>query len=250
MPNSPIHTELAAFQNEVIALLDSGDFFDIEGPYDPTEFYASIPKSAQTEYAKASQEKNSRVWGILKAFLIGGAITAGFMQVRRDYPKQEKQYLAKAEAQPKTYPKPKSAKDYADEYIAKHGGELIRNMNRSDQKKLVAYIWSNAQRNERPLARQIKNEPHIQSILDTGKHRTETIIRTERHRAINYGATAHAKDIGAKTKTRMEKQDTRTRPSHRALRGETVPIDSTYSNGEEFPGQHSVNCRGSQLFDF
>ena len=250
MPNSPIHTELAEFQDEVIALLDSADFFDIEGQFDPVEFYASIPKKAQTEYAKASQEKNSRIWDILKAALIGSAITAGFMQVKKDYPKQEKQYLTKAEAQPKKYPQPRTAKNIADEYMREHGGELIRNMNRTDQKKLVAYIWSNAQRNERPLTRQIKNEPHIQSILDTGKHRTETIIRTERHRAINYGATAHAKDIGAKTKTRMEKQDLRTRPSHRALRGETVPIDKPYSNGEMYPNQIDINCRGSQLFDF
>jgi SPP1 gp7 family putative phage head morphogenesis protein len=245
-----IHAELSGFQDEVIALLDSGDFFDIEGPYDPVEFYASIPKKAMEEYIAASEKKNSRVWGILTAFLIGGAITAGFMQVRKDYPKQEKQYLAKAEAQPKKYPQPRTAKDIADEYIAKHGGELIKNMNRSDQKKLVAYIWSNSQRNERPLTRQIKNEPHIQSILDTGKHRTATIIRQERQRAINYAATAHATDIGAKTRTRMEKQDTRTRPSHRALRGETVPIDKPYSNGEMYPNQIDINCRGSQLFDF
>ena len=250
MPNSPIHTELAEFQDEVIALLDSGDFFDIEGQYDPVEFYASIPKKAKEEYIAASEKKNSRVWGILKAFLIGGAITAGFMQVRKDYPKQEKQYFAKAEAQPKKYPKPKSAKDYADEYMREHGGELIKNMTRSDQKRLVGFIWANASRNERPLAREIKNQPHIQSILDTGKHRTATIIRTERHRAINYGATAHAKDIGAKTKTRSEKLDIRCRPTHRALRDITVLIDEPYPNGEMYPGQHSINCRGSQLFDF
>ncbi len=248
MPN--IHTELAEFQEEVIALLESGGFFDIEGEYRPVEVYASIPKRAKDEYAKASQEKNSRVWDILKAALIGGAIATGFMQVKKDYPQQEKQYLAKAEAQPKKYPKPKSAKDHADEYMREHGGELIRNMTRSDQKKLVGFIWANANRNERPLAREIKNQPHIQSILDTGKHRTATIIRTERHRAINYGATAHAKDIGAKTKTRMEKQDMRTRPSHRALRGEVRPIDEPYSNGEQYPGERDINCRGSQLFDF
>ena len=245
-----IHTELTAFQNEVIALLDSGDFFDIEGPYDPVEFYASIPKKAQTEYAKASQEKNSRVWGILKAALIGSAITAGFMQVRRDYPKQEKQYLAKAEAQPKKYPQPRTVKDIADEYIAKHGGELIKNMNRTDQKRLVAFIWSNHGKNERPLAREIKNQPHLQKILDTDKHRSETITRTERHRAINYGATMHATDIGAKTKTRTEKQDLRTRESHKAIRGEVRPISEPYSNGEQYTGEKDINCRGSQLFDF
>ena len=247
---SDLHAELSGFSDEVIAVLEAGGFWDLEGEYNPTEFYSQIPKSVKEEYIAASEEKNSRIWDILKAALVGGAVIAGVQSVRKQYPKQVAAYERKAEQQPEKYPAPKSAKDHADEYIAKHGGELIKNMSRSDQKKLVGFIWANASRNERPLAREIKNQPHIQSILDTGKHRTATIIRTERHRAINYGATAHARDCGAKTKTRQEKQDMRTRPTHRALRGEVRPIDEPYSNGEDYPGQHSVNCRGSQLFDF
>lgn len=248
--DSDIHNELAGFYDEVIAVLDSADFFNIEGEYNPTEVYASIPKRDIEAYKEASEKKNSRVWDILKAVLIGGAIAAGVGQIRKDYPKQVAAYETKSYIRPEKYPKPRTVKEIADEYMEKRGGELIKNMNRTDQKKLVAYIWSNAQRNERPLARQIKNEPHIQSILDTGKHRTETIVRQERQRAINYASTVHAKEIGAKTRTRMEKQDLRTRPSHKVLRGETVPIDKPYSNGEMYPNQIDINCRGSQLFDF
>lgn len=245
-----LHTELAGFQPEVAAFLEESGFFGLEGEYNPTEFYASIPKRVKEEYITASEKKNSRIWDLIKGVLAGGAVVAGVQSVRRKYPRQIAAYEKKSEQQPKKYPAPKSAKDHADEYIRLHGGEFIKNMNRTDQKRLVAFIWSNAEKNERPLSREIKNLPHMQKILDTGKHRTATIIRTERHRAINYGATAHAKDCGAKTKTRQEKQDMRTRQTHRALRGETQPIDEPYSNGEDYPGQHSINCRGSQLFDF
>lgn len=250
MIDSEIHAELAGFQEEVIAVLDAAGFFDLDGPYDPTEFYALIPKRAKDAYVAASEKKNSRIWAILAAGLTGAALNSGVRQVRQDYPKQVAAYEKNAEEQPKKYPAPRTVKEIADTYMKEHGGELIKNMSRRDQKALVAHIWSNADKNERPLAKQIKNEPHLKTILDTGNHRTATIIRTERHRAINYAATTHATECGAKTKTRSEKQDMRTRPSHRALRGEKKPIDEPYSNGEMYCGERDINCRGSQLFDF
>lgn len=250
MIEDDIHRELAGFSEDVVDILNSCGFWDLEGEYNPTEVYTSIPKRDMDSYKANSEKKNSRIWAILAAGLIGAAIGLGVRQVRQEYPKQEPAYMYKSVRDPKKYPAPRTVKEIADEYMKEHGGELIKNMNRTDQKKLVAYIWTNSQRNERPLTKQIKNQPHLQKILDTGKHRTATIIRQERQRAINYAATTHAKDIGAKTRTRMEKQDTRTRPSHRALRGETVPIDKPYSNGEMYPNERDINCRGSQLFDF
>ena len=226
---SDIHTELAEFQDEVIALLDSGGFFNISGQFDPVEFYASIPKSAQTEYAKASQEKNSRVWDIVKALIIGQAVATGISAFGKSYPRNYKV-------------KP-SAQDYMNDYIKKHGGEFITNMGRTDQKKLVGFIWSNAGMNERPMARKIDQQPHLRWILDQGRHRNETIVRTEKARATEYGTYRTAKDNGFKKKVWITAGDTRVRPSHRAMNGERVKISETFSNGLEFPSDINCRCR-------
>lgn len=224
-----IHNELAEFREEVIALLDSGDFFDIEGQFDPVEFYASIPKKAQTEYAKASQEKNSRVWDIVKALIVGQAVATGISAFGKSYPRNYKI-------------KP-SAQDYMNEYIKKHGGEFITNMGQTDQKKLVGFIWSNAGMNERPMARKIDRQPHLRWILDQGKHRNGTIARTEKNRATEYGTYRAAKDNGFKKKVWITAGDKRVRPSHQAMNGERVKISDFFSNGLEFPSDINCRCR-------
>lgn len=245
-----LHNELSAFYDPLNEFLDDSGFYELEGKYDPAKFYAEIPPKIKDKYESESQKKNSRVWDILKAVLIGAAIGRGVRQFRKEYPREVAKAESRDEALPANKKRIRSVNDYANEYIKSHGGEFIKNMTRSDQQRLVNFIWSNSARNERPLARDIKNLPHIQSIIDSGKHRTETIIRTERHRAINYGSWMHAGDIGAQTKTRHELFDARTRPSHRAMRDMTVLLDEPYPNGEMYPGSIDLNCRGSQSYNF
>lgn len=233
--DSDIHRELSGFQDDVIDLLDSVDFFDIEGEYNPTELYASIPKRDMDRYKAASQEKNSRVWGIVKALIVGQAIQAGISQLKQAYPRK--------------VGKP-SAQDYMNRYIKEHGGEFIKGMSRTDQQKLVGFIWYNADKNERPLAKDLKNLPWTRSLLDSGNHRAATIIRTEKHRATSYGTHNAAKDSKAKFHVRHEAGDKRTRPSHRAIMGERKPIDEPYSNSEMYPGEKDINCRGWESFEW
>lgn len=225
---SDLHAELSGFSQEVIDLLEAGDFWDLEGTYSPAEFYSHIPKRAREEYKAASDEKNSRVWGIVKAVVIGQAISAGIQQFKKSYPSR---------------PVKPSAQDYMNRYIKERGGEFIKNMGRTDQKKLVDFIWSNAGQHERPLAKQIANQPHLKYVLDQGKHRYETIVRTEKFRATSYGSFQSARDSRFTTKTRVSAGDKRVRPSHRALAGITVPIDDPYPNGETYAGENSINCR-------
>ena len=78
-----LHAELSGFQPEVIAVLEAGGFWDLGGSYDPTEFYASLPKKAKEEYKKESAAKNSRIWDIVKAVIVGQAIAAGINQFKK-----------------------------------------------------------------------------------------------------------------------------------------------------------------------
>ena len=125
MPDD-IHDILAGFSDEVIAFLEAAGFFDLEGEYNPTEFYSQIPKKAKDEYKAASKEKNSLVWEVVKAVVVGQAIGAGIKQFQKDYPIKFKP----------------SAQDYMNRYVKEHGGEFIKNMGRTDQQKLVNFIYS------------------------------------------------------------------------------------------------------------
>ena len=224
-----LHAELAGFSDEVVAVLEAGGFWDLpEGSFDPVEFYSGIPKKAKDEYKKESTAKNSKVWDLVKAVLIGQAITAGVQQFKKSYPAR------KVTANPK---------DYADKYIAEHGGQFIRGMSRTDQKKLVGFIWANAGEHERPLARKIDQQPHLKWVLDRGNHRNETIVRTEKFRATTIGTHMSAQDAGFKKKTWHTAGDKRVRPSHRMQNDLTIKIDEIFPNGEIVPGEATINCR-------
>jgi SPP1 gp7 family putative phage head morphogenesis protein len=143
-----------------------------------------------------------------------------------------------------------TAQDYQARYIKEHGGEIITNMSRTDQKRLTQFIWSNANEHERPLAKAIDKQPNLRYILDRGNHRTETIIRTEKARATRYGAMNYASDWGAKTKTWHTAGDHRVRPSHRALGGSEIPIGEEFPHEGMFPGEQSINCRCFLTYGF
>ena len=224
-----IHNELISLAPEIIALLEAGGFWDLpEGPFDPTEFISSIPKRAKEEYKAESQAKNSRIWDLLKAALIGQAIGTGVDKFSKAYPRVA----------------PKNPKDFADEYIKKHGGEFIKGMGRTDQQRLVNFIWYQSGQNERPMKKMIAQQPYLQKILDRGKHRTETIVRTEKHRATSYGTHKSALFSGFTKKSWHTAGDKRVRDPHRsnASQGE-IPIDDAFQNGEEYPSQNTINCR-------
>ena len=228
MAEDEIHRELAGFQDDVINLLNAADFFDIEGEYNPTELYASIPKRDMDAYKAASKEKNSRIWDIVKAVIIGQAIQTGINQLKQVYPRK----VGKS-----------SAQDYMNRYIKEHGGEFIKGMGRTDQKKLVDFIWSNAGVNERPMKKQLMQQPHLKYLLDSGNHRAETIVRTEKFRATEYGTFYAAKDNSFKTKAAIRSGKANTRPGHRARSGIYVPIDEPLPDGEMFAGDSSINCQ-------
>jgi hypothetical protein len=50
-------------------------------------------------------------------------------------------------------------------------------------------------------------------------------------------------DLALMDKTWITVGDDRVRDEHRAMAGETVPFDNTFSNGEVIPGESAYNCR-------
>ncbi len=249
MPNeSDLHKLLASFGPAIIAFLTSIGFFDIDGPYDAQELLASAPARVKREYAKSSQEKNSKVWQTVSSLFLFDSILSGVKQTAKEYPAPIQRSIARKIASgipQKTVEAVmrKSAQDYMNEYVKSESGKFITNMGRTDQKKLVDFIWSNAGEHERPLAKMINKQPHLRYVLDQGNHRVETIVRTEKARATRYGALKFAKDNDFKTKTWHSAGDKRVRPSHGSLSGKTIPIKDDFPGEGQYPGSVSINCR-------
>jgi hypothetical protein len=231
LPDKEIHAILQKFGPQITKYLQSIGYFDISGPYEPLDIMDQV---AMRKYLIASKAKNKEVWSILEKWLLPEMVGNGekFIAV----------YGLKKQAIP--------VREIATEYIEKRGGELIKRMVKTDQKKLTAYVWQNSMKNERPLARQILKEQNLAGIVDNSGFRTRTIIRTERGRAIRSGARSISLDAGAKSRIRREVGDHRTRKTHFKMIGEEVPMTDPYSNGEMYPGETEINCRGWDEFSF
>ena len=254
MNENDIHRELHAFGPYIVGLLDSADFFDLpEGPYDPLEWDTKIKSQPEyRQYVAESKKKNSRVWDMVKSLFIPAAIGVGIATIRRDYKPQLARQIAKEEIKYKgVIPSRPTAQDYQNQYIRERGGEFITNMQRADRNFLTRFIWKNAGEHERPKAKAIlKQEPLLSYLVDGKGHRLRAIDRTEKGRATAYGANEYARDWGAKTKTRHSAFRPTSRESHKAISGETVPIDKPYSTGEQYVRENFINCLCYETFGF
>lgn len=228
LPEHVIAEILKKFGPQILKFLNDVNFFEISGEYEPTDIF---DRAAMAEYIKASKAKNAEVWEVLEKYLLPEMADKGakFIQI----------YGLK---------KPVSVNDIATDYMKRRGSELIEKMTKTDKQKLTNFIWLNSSKNERPLARQILKEPHLGYIVSG--HRAATITRTERGRASRSGAQAIADKAGYTYRIRHEVGDHRTRPSHRAIMGEEAAADEPYSNGEMYPGEKDINCRGWEEFKF
>jgi len=228
LPDREINTILQKFGPQITKYLQSVGYFDGEGPYEPTDL---LNKAAMDKYLRASTLKNREVWDAVEKWLFPELVDFG------------KDFIRVYGLKPAI-----NVQDIATTFMQKEGGLLIKRMTQTDKTKLTQFIWANSEKNERVLARQILKEPNLVSIVQG--HRTATIIRTERNHAVGSSAYQIAQKADATTKTRHEVGDNRTRRSHLAMMGEEVPIDQPYSNGEMYPGETDINCRGYSEYNF
>lgn len=100
----------------------------------------------------------------------------------------------------------------------------------------------------------------IGKIVEADKNRALKIARTETTRVQNaarFDTMKHAEKQGLKIlKSWVATGDARTRKSHLAINGETVPLHEEFSNGLQFPadtGGHAsevINCRCTMITEF
>ena len=87
--------------------------------------------------------------------------------------------------------------------------------------------------------------------------RARTIARTEVHGAFSESRHEAVKDLEPKTKTWLSDiYGDKTRDSHRAMNGETVPYNEKFSNGLKYPldengsAEEVINCRCVLVYGF
>ncbi|MFA5376578.1 MAG: phage minor head protein [Dehalococcoidia bacterium] len=230
LPDRQIHAILQKFGPQIVAYLRSVGYFDQEGPYEPLDL---INAAAMKKYLAASKAKNTEIWHFLEGiFTTEIALNSSL--------------FAKAYRLEPVW----NVEDIAKIYFKKHAGEFITRTTATDKKRLIAYVWANAGKNERPLARQILREPNLASIVDYSGARAKTIVRTERHRATWGSSLEFAKGAGSETKQWATVGDGRVRSRHRAQNGVIVGMDEAFPDGERFPGETSINCRCRLLYGF
>lgn len=229
LPEYAINEILRKFGPEIIAYLKSVGFFDLEGPYEPLDLWTT---SELKDYVAASKAKNTEVWQKLESVM---------------YPEMElcSKEFAKAYKLKPVW----NVDDIAKAYFKPRSGQLIKQMTKTDKNKLMSFIWQNAGKNERPLARQILKEPNLSSIVDNSGFRARRIIRTERHTMTWGSSLEFAAEAGSETKEWITVGDSRVRPSHRMMNGEIVGIREAFSNGLQYPSEPFCRCHLNYGFD-
>ncbi|MDD1758997.1 MAG: hypothetical protein LUQ44_00170, partial [Methanothrix sp.] len=167
LPDRDIAAILKKFGPQILKYLETVGYFGMEGPYEPLDV---LDNRAMQTYLKASKAKNAEIWSALEKYLLPEMAGKG------------EAFIAIYGLKPVI-----NVEEIATDYINTRGGQFIKKTTATDKKRLVNYIWQNASKNERPLSKQILKEPGLSSIVSG--HRAETIIRTERARAIRGGAS-------------------------------------------------------------
>ena len=230
LPERAIQAIMQKFGPRILEYLKQIGYFDLEGSYSPAEV---VNAQAMSKYIRAAKSKNTEVWRVVEKVLLLELEGTGAAFIEA--------YGLKEVV---------NVKEIATDYIEHRGLEAVKLMTKTDKSKLLNFIWSNSEKNERVLAREILKEPNLSSIVDNSGFRARRIIRTERARGIRSGMQNFANVSGATYKEWRTVGDSRVRNSHRALNGTKIAIDEDFPSEGPYPGAVSVNCRCFLLYSF
>jgi SPP1 gp7 family putative phage head morphogenesis protein len=86
---------------------------------------------------------------------------------------------------------------------------------------------------------------------EIGPERAKLIARTELHKSSIGASDAQARASGVvKARVWRATLDSRTRPEHAAMHGETVGMDEVFSNGSQYPNEPNCRCHVEYVLDY
>lgn len=131
-------------------------------------------------------------------------------------------------------------------WIVRHGAESVRTILATNLEEVKRVILMGVDENlsTAQIGRNLK-----QFYADRSPYKAMRVARTETSRAAGFGQREAAGQSGvAKTHTWITSRDDRVRDEHTAIDGETVRLNESYSTGEMYPGESSINCRCVESF--
>jgi HK97 family phage portal protein len=126
-------------------------------------------------------------------------------------------------------------------WISQHGAENVKTILATNLEEVKRIILMGIDENLSTvqIGRDLK-----QFYTDRSAYKAMRIARTETSRAAGFGQREAAKQSGVvKTHTWVTSRDDRVRDEHVAVDGETKNLNESYSTGEMYPGENSINCR-------
>ena len=126
-------------------------------------------------------------------------------------------------------------------WTAEHAAESVKHILETNIKKMHDIVLAGLDEGlTRPqIASQLR-----QFYKEKSYYNAMRVARTETSHAAGYGQRESAKQSGiVKKKVWVSSRDDRVRDEHIALDGEVRNLDASYSNGEMFVGESSINCR-------
>lgn len=220
-----INQVLAKFGKYAVELLLLYGFFEV---VEESERSAKLTDEFWQQYEKQSKKKNTAIWALLAASILPSV----FRKAGKAIEKQAGDVLTK-----------KSRDALAREYLQARGGVMIKQMSRTDVKRMKQILLNDWYMDEKELARRLANSGIC------SENRGKMIVRTERHTAQQWGGFYYADDLGAIAKTWATVGDRRVRASHQVLNGETVLIRDAFSNGRFLADEIRCRCRIMYLFE-
>ena len=130
--------------------------------------------------------------------------------------------------------------DDIKKWTKEHGAELVTGMDDATKGRMAELIKKglDEQRGVPNLSRLLRDE-----FPDMSKQRADLIAQTELNKALSEGADMAAKEVGSKEKEWISVGDDRVRDEHLDNEGQgRIPIDQTFSSGEDLPGLPECRC--------
>ncbi len=224
---------LRGFAPEITSLLKASEYFDLPKGIKKEQIAKHIGLipggNLYKQVLKAAKTKNTEI----SKLILNEDQERAFMQAAREVAKDLGIAFTAYDWQP-----------LAQAYFQKHGGELIKSLNKSDINRLKEHIQYHFNENPKSFAKRYAES------YSCAPSRLERIKRTETHLSGQAGGLSFAKEADAQYKTwHVTRKGKWPRPTHRAQAGMTVGIDEAFPvTGEQSPGE--VNCRCYLTFSF
>jgi hypothetical protein len=231
-----IHKIMQDFADPVTDELDEAGYFDLteDQKKDIVALLMAIGLGTRGKLTKKLSNlaiaKNSKIWPDVWESIELPGLQKGSLRAAIKYNLPKPAIMSKSIM---------DVEPFVKDYYETHSLEFVTSLSETDIKRLRSYVWLNRDVTQEEFVDSLRNK----YIFDGAGKRFAMIRRVELNRAEQGGEFGYVKQEGLKYKTWNTMKDNVVRPEHAEQEGLQIEIDEVFPDGEEWPGQYSINCR-------